>query len=310
MRLLNDKSEEASEQKRDPFEILVHATLCGLGLATVILGPLPIIFAEARLVQPWPKVTAVAGALIALLLFSSFPLMTGFSFVLGVFVADSVQRRVDFWPLLYRCIALAIGMAVSYIGIYSWQQQISIFQSWPQLIQTLITYTQLSVPSTLSVNWDALLKTLIKQGPFLYLSLVLLCVWLSLGIAAHLGWQSSNSQYNGSALRALKMPSWLSLLFLSIFIPSLLLKEVGNWVMTHALLEVGGVLMFIGGCIQMSRWMFSARVPSFLRTLLYSVTISLGPYILIGLGVLAPCFQYFQDRRSKSDEGDFKRVGA
>src|SRR5580693_7719165 len=110
MRVLNDREEQTEPSELGFFSIASYALLTAVGIATVIFGPLPMIVGHMRLSDPWPKVAALLGALIALTFLEVPAPLVVMTFIFGLFVADGVWKETAFWKLVRDAALLALGM--------------------------------------------------------------------------------------------------------------------------------------------------------------------------------------------------------
>ncbi len=121
------------------------------------------------------------------------------------------------------------------------------------------------------------------------LSGAILSFWLSVGVAAHLGWFAPGHAVSAASLRALRLPGWVSLGFVALFVVTMRAGAggAGYWGGGFRLV---GALVFIQGCVLLSSLMDARQVAPRIRTLVYLVSILLGFYALVGMGVVGPWF--------------------
>lgn len=288
MRVLNDRKENASESFEVNIpDLLVHAGLTALGIWSVILSPLSMLFSHTRLRQPLPKVTALLGAVIALCVLQMSLLGVVIAFVFGLFVAESIVRENSLWKLVLCSSVLAVSAGFGGVMLSAWLQGMGPLSCWNFLVDGAILNFQRANVLDKNIAWDALKRMLFYEGPFLYLSGAILSLWLSVGIAAHLGWLSEHPRLSGTQLRKLKLPMSFSFLFVSLFI--LAYVTMNRWQhLLEGMLLVAGSLMFIQGCICLSKILAVRDFQPRLRTFIYSLSILLGFYVLVGIGTLGP----------------------
>jgi hypothetical protein len=294
VRVINDRDEKSAQSELGFFAIAAHALFTSLGIATVVLAPLPMIAAHERLPEPWPKVTALFGALLALA-YIQVPVhavVTGFIF--GLFVSDSVKRLVPLWPLLSWCMLVAAVLGLSSVAFASYSSGLKPLDFWTGYWSEALIQLKKSVPpeSIQTIDWPALQTFFVHESPFVYVSWSMLSAWLSVGIAAHLGWLPPEHKLSGASLRALRLPRWLSIVFVVIFGAALISdSSLGNLdFLFLGLFFILGTLMFIQGCISLSDILSRRVVSPAVKTFLYSIAIIPGFPALMGVGVMSPWF--------------------
>lgn len=289
MRVVNDKQETTETKVLDPLSLVTHSILTAFGVLSVVFSPLPMIVAAVRLPEPWSKVAAILGAILALLFFNVEPAVVVMTFVFGLFVADGVSRDVKFWPMLGQ--AGSVATLVSFVALLICAQWdgVTPLQFWLLLCDGFMTQLQSAIKLQDPLQWDFLRSTLVHEGPFLLLSSVFLSFWLSLGLAAHLGLMKPGSPYSSEGLRQIRLPMWSSGIFLALFILVNILSEKGfHWLL--GLYRVSASLMFIAGSVCISQVLARKGTSPRLRTVIYSSLMVLGFPIVVGVGVLGPWF--------------------
>jgi hypothetical protein len=253
MRVVNDNTERG--QHPEPVNFLslpLYALLCAVGFSSVILSPFVIILAHRRLPDYWPKVVSILGAVIALVVLEVPLTAVLLSFVLGIFVADSVQRQVPVWQLLIRSLLLAAALA--FIGLFVLSQlgeRQGVVALWISWIDKVIEQAQKGVVVTPGWNWEQARAILIYQGPFYFLSGCLLSIWLSIGLGAHLNWQKEEDLYSAKTLRTLRLSGKFSLGVLALWLASLVLGNQAHFVLA-GVLHLGLMALFIQGTVVLS----------------------------------------------------------
>jgi len=289
MRVHNDRE----EQQTGPSEIgvvpvLVHAFFAAMGIASVFLTPLPMLVAGLRLEEPWPKVSAILGAVLAILFFEVSPAVVTVAFVFGLFVEDGVRRKIPFWQMVARAALLAVVLgAAALIFLATWSRT-GVWEAWSNQVTLTVTQIQSIVQgdSTAPV-FPELASMLLYEGPFLLVSGALISLWLSVGLVSHIGLLETNSAYSSSALRALRLPSWLSGLFLGLFALMVLLTPPWQQ-FASGLYRLGATIFFIQGTICLAQLLDARKLSHRARTFAYVFGVLLGFYVLVGLGVLSP----------------------
>lgn len=290
MRVLNDREEKSQPSQSSDFgflSLLSCVLLTAVGVATLILSPLPIILNHTRLLDPWPKVATLLGAVVALLFLEVplAPVLIAFSF--GLFVADGVDKKVPFLRLLGSSTLFALAMGFFSLSVMASIEKTSLAVFWVGLIDHLILQTKSAFTTIPSLEWNNLRELLLFQGPFLYVSVVILSFWFSIGIAAHMQWLKEKSACEARALRKIEFPGWLSIAFIFFFFLSIFSKvEVQQ--ASAGVVRILASFMFIQGVITLSRLMELKRVRHSTRTIIYSSFLLLGFYMLVGVGVFSP----------------------
>jgi hypothetical protein len=299
MRLINDKEEKSELSEHGFVAIASQSVFSALGLLTALFAPLPMIAAHLRFQEPWPKITSVLGALLAISVLPMAPSVVILLFVFGLFVADEMAKGVAFWRLIWGAIAVAIVTAFLIIvaSAFLTQQPVNLF--WGSLVDRLAEQIQ-SMPSLLMMSPPGTKKEIIRdlifhEGPFMYLSAMLLSLWFSLGLAAHLNWIPEAHSFSGASLRKIRLPYWASLGFgLSLFGDNLGLSGWGH--LFGGAYSLCGTFMYIQGTIWLSEMMARAELRPLVRAVIYSVSFFPGYYLLMVMGALAPWFLRRKDR--------------
>lgn len=290
MRVVNDKNESAETSEVGFSALLTHILLTGLGVATVLLGPLPMILSHLKLNEPWPKVAAVGGALIALLVLEVPMPAVLVAFVFGLFIADNIVKEIPFWKLLSQAVLISALLGAGALFFSASIERSEVLVYWGTFVDGIITQVKESVQSEQSVEWSVIRGLLFYEGPFLYLSFAVISFWLSVGLAAHLGWFKEKHAFSAGSLRNLKLPVWVSFIFVGLFISTFLETRGAHFLLGGSFRLVGS-LMFIQGCICLSRFLELRGIRSGLvRTLTYLFAILFGFYAVIGMGVVSPWF--------------------
>lgn len=288
MRVLNDKEEKSEPSELGFFSMIAHSLFSAVGISTLLFAPLPMIVAGSRLEEPWAKISAVAGAALAILVFDVSPALVILAFIFGLFVADGVAREQSIWKLVRNSGALAGAAGVTLVLVGSLWARTSLSAQWASLIDVVIARLREAVSTQATVKWDELRIALLYEGPFLYLAIAIASLWLSIGIASHLGRLDSNRSYSGSALRLAQLPMWVSIVFVGLFCAASLLGVSPSQHVVGGLYRIAATLMFIQGCICLSNMMARRSARPRVRTLVFSLAVVLGFYAVVGMGVMGP----------------------
>ena len=291
MRVLNDRDEKAESQELGFFSIASHSFMCALGIFTAFFSPLPMIAAHFKLSDPWPKVVALAGAVLALGFLQLPLMMVMVLFIFGLFVSDAVWREMGFGKLLLASAVVALAAGVGTFVVSAEVNQVGLLSHWTDLIDKGVASLE-SAQKTLQMNsaidWKMLKNELLFEGPFLYLAAMLFSLWVSIGVAAHLGWIPEGHTYSAARLRQIRFPGWISVLFGVAFVANVFIADARVHHVSSGVVHIVGVLMFMQGCMSLSELMFRKTARSRVRTFVYSLAVLIGFYAVVGIGVISP----------------------
>ncbi|NBX77262.1 MAG: DUF2232 domain-containing protein [Proteobacteria bacterium] len=289
MRVVNDQNE--NQPKKEPVSLLslpFYALLCGLGFSSILMSSFAVILVHRRLPDYWPKVVSIAGALIALLVLEVPLPVVLLSFVLAVFVADSIQRQVPVWTLMIRTLLLTTVLGLIGLGVMTQTVEAAkVLSGWSQFVDRVVQQAQQS--GLLFPEWNPVMlrNLLFYQGPFYFLSGCLLSVWFSVGLAAHLKWQSEQDVYSSQSLRGLRLP-WLMSVFVLILWAVNAFNQTPSQYWLAGLLHLLFVIFSIQGTTVLSVFMAQRGWKSGPRALVYVGFLFVGFYALVGLGLMSP----------------------
>jgi hypothetical protein len=291
MRLVNDREENSEQSELGFFHVAAHAMLTALGIWTVFFGPLPMIFSFARFADPWPKITALLGAAIALTVLEVPLSLVVICFVFGLYVADGVSREVALWRLLANATLLAGVAGLGTLLVSAQVERHDLVSYWTGMIDSSLSFLKANIHGPSDIHWDLLRGVFLYEGPFLFLSAAVLSLWFSIGLAAHVGLFGEEHAYSATGLRKVRLPSWVGLLFVGLFILTFSGAASRLYFLARGLFRLVGSLLFIQGCICLSEIMARRVIRPRVRTLVYSVFILLGFYAVTGMGLISPWFQ-------------------
>lgn len=288
MRLVNDKEEPIEVKSVDLIALISQMFLVALGIATWVFSPMTMVLSHCRFTNPWSKVAGLGGAVLALLLLEVPPAQVVLGFVFGLFVADSLQRQVKPMQLLAQSLLVGLSVAVVALAWSSVTQNIPLGQFWAQWVSDVVEKLKTTQGFEGAMNWVVVKDLLTFEGPFLYLSALLLATWVSIGAAAHFGWVTDGkSPYCATSLRDFRLPKWIGISFIVSFVATMLVKSQFQY-LAGGIFRVLSGFMFIQGTICLSIVFSQRGVRRPVRTLVYSVAIVLGFYALVGMGILSP----------------------
>lgn len=293
MRVINDRRPE-NDQAPDIgfFSVAVHALFCALGILFPVIAPLPMIAAHFQMTEPWSKISAMFGAVFALTLLAVPLAVVVPTFVLGLFVSDRVARGTPFWKLLMQSVLLGSGLAAAGLVYGASLMKMELLPYWAHLANGFVDELKQAngvLALNSSLNWEALKQALYHSGPFLVVAGIISSFWLSVGLAAHLGFvPPRGNPYSGEELRKLRVPNTVSALFVAAFLADLL-GLMGSISFLPGLMAVLGSFMFIQGTVFLSDLFARRSVQGAIRTLIYCLMV-LNVYAVVGLGIVSPWF--------------------
>ncbi|MBI4404688.1 MAG: hypothetical protein HY537_11030 [Deltaproteobacteria bacterium] len=298
MRILNDNGRQRESPQMGFLPLLSHSLSSALGIGTVIISPFPMILSHLRLPEPWPKITGLVGAALALTVLEVPLALVALLFVFGLYVADTVARGPQLWRLIIYVGLLSVVLGSLEVVTLSLLSHSNILVFWKGMINGLLDQLQMIVPKTdnkIASSFVELRSLLYYQGPFLFVSSAIFSVWLSVGMAAHLGWFPADHSLCSERLRKTRISIWVSSLFVVFFAAKTVAQ--GPWLhYCEGLFRVISTIVFIEGCIVLSSF-FAAR-PARLRTLVYVFTMVftaiVGFFPVASLGAFSPW--YFRKR--------------
>jgi hypothetical protein len=292
MRVLNDKGETKESPEIGPFTVVTYALFCALGVSTLLLGPLPILYAHSKMTQPWPKIAALAGAVLALLALDVPLVAVLISFVLGLHLSDAVTRRVPIAQAFGGTLSLAMVLGLAGIAGGAYLQRESLLSFWMSGSDLFVTSLQSQLDSAFpefssAFDWTSIRSLVLYEGPFLYLSAVLVSLWVSVGLAAHLNWWPKNHPYSATNLQKISIPAGLTFLFLLFFVGTVVVPGPEG-LLFRGFYRLMSCLFFVQGTVAFSRWMEIRGLRVGTRAIIYTLSILFGFYLLVGMGVVAP----------------------
>lgn len=288
MRIINDP--KLKPQSKEPFNLALipfYTLFCAVGFSTFIFSPLALILVHRRLPEFWPKVVGLSGAIVALLLFDAPVASVLISFILGLFVADGIQRQVPVWKVLVQA-SFLIG-ALGLFGLLAYtavSNQPNPWLVWSGLIESILEQAQKSPFASGEWDWQATKGLLLYQGPFYFISGNLLSIFLSIGLSAHLQWQPDSDLYSAKSLRKLKLPPLFGPLVIFLWAGSFLLPVPAKFVV-NGVVNCGLVFLSFQGFLVLSGLMEPKKWPKGVRTAIYIGFILVGFYALVGLGLIS-----------------------
>jgi hypothetical protein len=288
MNILNDTPQKETVPPLDPFRVITLALFAGAAMSTFLLAPMPLLLAGWRLPEPWPKVVALGGAAIALLVLEAPMPWVAVAFAMSLIFSDQVNREKPVWGALGLTVLVSMLVAV---GVFFFQvklAQASPEEFWRNFVHSLVTEMQGFFDGKSGVDFALLEQTLYQQAPFLLAGATFISAWVSLGAAAHFGWLHPERGPSGRSLReSLRLPPWFAIVASFGFLASILfhLPFYGAGVVRFM-----GCLLFMQGTLCLSDILSRRSVSRAGRTWVYALSVVFGFYALLALGVLSPWY--------------------
>lgn len=287
MNVVNDKSDPVSPQP-DPLRVITFSLFSGAAFSTFLAAALPLLAAQWRLPEPWPKVVALLGALVAVLVLSAPVPWVAVAFVLGMVFADQVTRGVGVWKSLALSVATAALVAGVLLLIHAQLKGVPPLQFWQSIAKAFVAEARASLQSGMQMNWDMFERLILYQAPFLLVGLCLISAWVSLGVAAHFQWLDPQGPVSAASLRAgVRVPTWLSLTACVFLLASLAVSLPYYLAGTARVLSC---LLFVQGTVCLSDILHRRGIGFAARTWLYVFAMIFGFYALFALGVISPWY--------------------
>lgn len=281
MRVLNDRKDEQEASGVEGFSVMFYTIMSAIAVATPAFAPLPLFAAHARLAEPWPKVVALGGALVALCFLGEPMPAVVIGFVFGLVASDFAARGSSLIQLFIAAIGSALLVGLMLLNFKAGQHQLTMAQEWQGVTDVLVGSYE-KVRASITPTWKATqdYRGLVQsQGPIFLAGLFAFALWICVGFTAHFGWWKSPHPYSAENLRNLRLPMWLSL----AFVGSLL------WGAQATSLQFFlAVLMVMQGTILLSQWFSREKISPWRRALLYTFGVTVGLGVLAGLGTVAP----------------------
>lgn len=267
MRLVNDKQDQSEPAEFPLLLIAGFGLFAAFGIASVILAPVPMILAHLRLSEPWPKLAAVTGAILAVALLTAPPVLVLVGFTIGLFVADSVAQGRTFPRIAATTLALAGSVMLVTALVLAQIKGQTLAEFWVTRVQRVVEI--LSVGFQLPADSVPAFRTLfLQEGPALLLGSFLLSLWLSIGLCAHAGWFPPEHPCSGTSLRKLRLPGWVALVFVASFLGAQLAPGLGG-ALCAATTRFLSFVFFVQGCAFLSSIFEFRSVRPRVRTILY-----------------------------------------
>jgi hypothetical protein len=147
VRLDNDRPVEQQTPAPDFFSVLSFGVLCGLGIMSFLFSPLAMLWAHTRLIEPWPKLAAVIGAVVAIAVFNQSPAVVVLSFVYGLVCADTITRGIARPIGFLRVIAVGMTITTLVIVFLARMENLDPWAFWVRQVSDTV--------DALAIQWQA-----------------------------------------------------------------------------------------------------------------------------------------------------------
>lgn len=283
MRLLNDMADDRGPTVVDPFQFLVCVASNCILAVLAIGSPFAMILSHRLLPHPFSKFASILGLALAHAVFGLPAGLLIFLFIVSLIIQDLGERGTQISILLGISFLVGTVGAASVLAVTAVLNGGTPLTYWNDLSQRLALNMVASLPPA-SLTVEALTEVIRFQFPFAVSAMILLSTWLSVGLAAHLGWYPRGHALSGERLRAYCWGRWLAVGF-SIMMLARLAVPKEQWVLAYSGLEgVVSVLLYVQGCIVCSKILAFRGVGMRARRLVYMALTTIGFYVLVLLG--------------------------
>lgn len=308
MQLLNDNKNERVETPNSSgfLSVVIQVFFSGVAMASVVFAPLPQIVAHFLYDEPWPKITAILGAVFALVVLQIPAPLVIFFFILSVVVGDGVARAMALPKLMGLLLGVAAAVGLGLFALMASRQGVPAWTVWEAWVGQMVTDLQAEPNGQWLLprwqgDWNVMREYMLYRGPFLFAAAAVLCHWLSVGLASHMKWIPEDHPYGGALLRQSRFPLALSVAFLVAFLTQWSVPApLNHWF--EGAVTILSVFLFIDGCLQLSTWMDRRGVRPRQRTLVYVFSVLVGFYALVGVGMFRPWIQLISSHWRTKDE--------
>jgi hypothetical protein len=108
MNVVNDKTSPGVSPPIDFFLVITFVLFTGVSFSTFLLAPLPLLFAHSRLPEPWAKISAILGSVVAVVFLKAPVPWVLVAFVLSMVFVDRFFSQKS----LFQAFALATSTAL------------------------------------------------------------------------------------------------------------------------------------------------------------------------------------------------------
>ncbi len=284
---MNDRPDQSESTEFPLLLVAGYGLFAAFGIASVLLAPVPMILAHLRLDEPWPKLAAVIGAILAIALLTAQPVLVLVGFTLGLFVADAVAKEKPFPQIAATTVALAGALVLGVAVVLSQAKGQTLGAFWEARVDRVVEVFRVGVrmPDEMVPSFKQLF---LNEGPFLLLGSFLMSLWLSIGLCAHSSSFPADHPCSGASLRRLRLPAWVAVLFFLVFLGAQFAPGAAGWACA-GIARFLSFVFFIQGTIFLSVIFDHRKIRPRVRSAFYVLTIP-GFLPVAALGIVGSYF--------------------
>ncbi len=285
---MSERGNLAPHTRIDWFLFFSFVFFIGFSFISFFFVPAAMIYGHFRINNLLlARASALLGAIFAIFLGIPKELVI-FSFVLGLLVSDYVLKpNGTFFRLLIKSLFTLKILALIFLLLLAYSEKIGIYEYWIKTAENAAAYLTTSQLFSNTTNSSELSKFIVFEGPFLYLSAVSLSVWFSVGLCSHFSLFKENHWLNAESLRKISISPYIGISYLVFWILRLL-NIINGIGIIPGIFDLIGVFLFIQGNIYLSKILLDKKIMQPSRTLIYSISLSFGFYVILVLGIVFP----------------------
>lgn len=290
MRIVNDREAKPEPQEAGFLEVFSYSLLCAVGISSGFFAPLAMLVCHLKLPENFARISSVIGAGIALVLLGAYAPGVMIAFVVSLYVADRAARDESLWRLLFGGAAIGMIAAISIVYVGALREQSGLLVFWKAQVSRFVGAEEFARAAEWAFGAEATgmaREFLTVQGPSVFVSAVLVSVWLAVGIGAHLNWFSPSSALSADGLRKIKSSRVLVIAYALSILAILVLPPAYRW-FAECSMRILSSLVLIQGTIAMARLLAARGATPGVRTFVYALGLTFGYYGVIGLGIIGP----------------------
>jgi hypothetical protein len=287
MNVLNDKTKETAPEI-DFFHIATLVLFAGAAGATFLLAPLPVLIAQWKLPEPWPKVVALLGAVVAVFILEAPVPWAAVAFVLSIVFADLIKSKKGLWHSLASSTLAAVVSAFVIFLFFSRIDKSAPLAFWKDLVHKLVLQAQTSLQSGVQVDWLMIEKVFLYESPFLLAALCWMSCWVSFGLAIHFRLLGEPAAFFGKNLRKSVRGSVFAVCLAGGAYAAAILVPLPFYLAGS--LRLSGCFLAVLGTVCLSDILNRRKVSKNGRTWVYVLAVLFGFYALVALGVVSPWY--------------------
>lgn len=287
MNVLNDKTKETTPEI-DFLHVATLVLFAGAAGATFLLAPLPILIAQWKLPEPWPKGVALLGAIVAVFALEAPVPWAAVAFVLSIVFSDLIKNKRGLWHSLTVSTLAALAAAFAIFFFFSRLENSAPLAFWQGLVHKLLAQAQASFQSGVQVDWPSLEKVFLYEAPFLLAALCWMSCWVSFGLAIHFRLLGETAAFLGKNLRKSVRAPFLAVASAGAAYAAALLVPLPFYLAGS--LRLAGCFLAVLGTVCLSDILNRRKASKNARTWVYALAVLFGFYALVALGVVSPWY--------------------